>query len=68
MKKVKDLLTEISTVTRDIETNYPAIYDHLDEIPMTIPDQENPNINAKELENYLDSLKEIIKKYKEEQH
>lgn len=68
MKKVKDLLTEISKVTRDIETNYPSIYEHLDEIPMTIPDQQNPDINAKELEDYLESLKEIIKKYKEEQH
>ncbi|MBP93792.1 hypothetical protein SAMN04487989_101653 [Bizionia echini] len=66
MKNAKDLLTEISTVTRDIETNYPEVYEHLDEIPMTIPDQQNPDIDVKDLENYLESLKDIIKKYKEE--
>lgn len=66
MKKAKDLLTEISQVTRDIETNYPAIYEHLDENPMTIPNQEHPDINVKELEDYLESLKDLIKKYKEE--
>ena len=54
MKNAKDLLTEISTVTRDIETNYPEVYEHLDEIPMTIPDQQNPDIDVKDLENYLE--------------
>jgi len=66
MKKAKDLLTEIATVTRNIETNYPEVYEHLDEMPMTIPDQQNPDIDVKDLENYLESLKDIIKKYKEE--
>jgi len=42
------------------------VYEHLDEIPMTIPDQQNPDIDVKDLENYLESLKDIIKKYKEE--
>lgn len=66
MKTVKELLTEISTITRNIETNYPAIYEHLDEIPSTIPSEKNPEINTKELEDYLESLNQIIKKYKEE--
>lgn len=66
MKTVTELLTEISNVTRDIETNYPEVYEYLDEMPMTIPDQKNPDISNKELENYLESLNNIIKKYKEE--
>ncbi|WP_048331249.1 hypothetical protein [Bizionia psychrotolerans] len=66
MKKAKDVLTEISTLTSDIETNYPEVFEHLDEMPMTIPSQQNPDIDVKDLENYLESLKDIIKKYKEE--
>ncbi len=66
MKTATELLTEISKVTRQIETNYPEVYEHLDEMPMTIPDQNNPNISTKELEDYLESLNDIIEKYKEE--
>ncbi|TYB78725.1 hypothetical protein [Bizionia myxarmorum] len=66
MKTVKELLTEISTVTRNIETNYPEVYEHLDEIPSTIPSEKNPEISTKELEDYLESLIAIITKYKEE--
>lgn len=62
MKTVTQLLTEISTLTRDIETNYPEVYEFLDENPMTIPSMENPKIEAKELEEYLESLKELVKK------
>lgn len=66
MKTVKDLLTKIATLTRDIETNYPEVYEHLDENPTTIPNQENPEVDAKELENYLESLNDLIEKYKKE--
>ncbi|MGY0391235.1 hypothetical protein ACW5R3_01590 [Bizionia sp. KMM 8389] len=66
MKTATELLTEISTVTREIESKYPEVYEHLDEIPMTIPDQANPDISTEELSNYLESLQNIIKKYKKE--
>lgn len=61
MKTVTELLVEISDLTRDIETNYPELYQHLDENPMTIPNLEHPKIEAEELENYLESLKGLIK-------
>lgn len=64
MKNVQKLLTEISEVTRDIETNYPELYKHLDENPLTIPSMDNPKIEAPELENYLNSLKSMIANYK----
>lgn len=60
----RNLLTKISTLTIEIETKYPEVYEHLDEIPQTIPDVENPEVEKKELENYLNSLETIIEKAK----
>lgn len=65
METAKDLITEIAALTREIETNYPEIYEHLDENPMTIPSMESPKVDAKELESYLNSLKELVKNHKE---
>lgn len=65
METAKDLITKISVLTREIETNYPEIYEHLDENPMTIPSMESPKVDAKELESYLNSLKELVKNHKE---
>ena len=45
----RNLLTKISTLTIEIETKYPEVYEHLDEIPQTIPDVENPEVEKKEL-------------------
>ncbi|WP_338732293.1 hypothetical protein [Mangrovimonas cancribranchiae] len=66
MKTTQDLLQEISTLTRDIESNYPELYKYLDENPITIPNMEHPNIDNKALEDYLSSLKALVKKYQEE--
>ncbi|WP_223032352.1 hypothetical protein [Hanstruepera marina] len=66
MKNVQELLTEITQVTRDIETNYPEVYQYLDENPVTIPNMEHPKVEASELKDYLESLKGLIKKYKAE--
>ena len=64
MKSAQELLTEISTLTRKIETEHPEVYKHLDEMPVTLPSTKNPNVDTKSLENYLQSLKDLIKKYK----
>ncbi|MBU2921618.1 hypothetical protein KO504_09725 [Winogradskyella psychrotolerans] len=64
------LLTELSTVTRDIEDNYPELQKHLDETRSTLPQGANgtASINEEDLKNYLNELKEIRDKYKEEGH
>ena len=66
MKTTQELLQDISTLTRDIETKYPELYKHLDENPVTIPNMEHPNIDNKALQDYLNSLKALVKKYQEE--
>ncbi|WP_452225439.1 hypothetical protein [Lacinutrix chionoecetis] len=62
--KNRDLLTKISAVTREIEENHPEVYEHLDEIPQTIPSEENPEVHKKQLEDYLNSLETILEKAK----
>jgi hypothetical protein len=64
MKTVKKLLTEISDLIVEIETYYPDLYQYLDENPVTIPNVAHPKIEAKELEDYLNTLKDLMKKHK----
>ena len=65
---IRDILTEISNVTRDIEENYPELQKYLDETRSTLPQGNNESavLNENELKNYLDGLKEMISKYKNE--
>lgn len=62
------LLTEISQISREIEEKYPELQKYLEELPMTISDEENKvgRMDEKALKDYLESLKNIVKKYKEE--
>jgi hypothetical protein len=66
MENIRKILTEISKTITNIETNYPEVYKYLCENPVTIPNQQDPKVGAKELQNYLESLKDLIKKFKEE--
>ncbi len=68
MEISQKILTEISQITRDIEENYPELQKYLDETPMTLPDATNKSadMDNEALKDYLESLKEIVKKYKEE--
>ncbi|MFD2822538.1 hypothetical protein ACFS5M_02580 [Lacinutrix iliipiscaria] len=64
MKTTQQLLAEISELTREIETNFPEVYQHLDENPLTLANSPHPEVNDKALDNYLESLKNLIKHYK----
>ena len=66
MKTTQELLTEISTLLRQIEDDHPELYKYLDETPMTIPDMENPDVDQKALKDYLESLKNMVAKYEKE--
>jgi hypothetical protein len=64
MKTVKELLSEISNLIRKIETDYPDLYKYLDENPVTIPNMQHPKVSTEELQNYLNTLNDLINKYK----
>ncbi|WP_431133028.1 hypothetical protein [Psychroserpens mesophilus] len=65
MENTSKILTEISEVTRDIQENHPELQKYLDETRSTLPKPYNADSTEKELQNYLNSLKEMINKYKE---
>jgi soluble cytochrome b562 len=69
MEKVKtDILSEISTLTRVIEQDFPELLKYLDETRSTLSQgEEGSTIDMKSLENYRDSLKELIQRYDKKQ-
>lgn len=66
MKLSQSILSEIMEITRDIKENHPELQKYLDERPMTLPDQNvlEAKIDTEDLEKYLRSLKNMVKKYK----
>ena len=60
MKNLQEILTQITQLTTNIETNYPELYRSLDENPITIPSLDNPHINIKVMKEYLGSLKQLL--------
>ncbi len=68
MELPQKILTEISQISREIEEKYPELQKYLQEIPETLSDEENKvgKMDEKSLKDYLESLKSIVNKYKEE--
>ena len=63
MKTEKELNESILMITMKIHSEYPELIKYLLELPVTIPDVSNPKINSKVLNEYYDSLENILKKY-----
>lgn len=63
MESEKELNAKILEITMTIQKKYPELYEHLGEMPVTIPDTENPEINSKNLRAYYDSLKSLLNNY-----
>jgi hypothetical protein len=60
MKNLQELLKEITELTYKIEKDYPELYQFLGEDPLTIPSKEHPEINKKGMQDYLESLKQLL--------
>jgi hypothetical protein len=52
---------EISKLTYQIETYYPELYRFLDENPMTLPITPYPKVDKIALQEYLESLRQLLK-------
>lgn len=63
MEAVGELNNRILKTTMTIRKDYPELSKYLLEMPETIPGIENPEMNKKVLNEYLNSLKEILDKY-----
>lgn len=60
MKRLQELTRQISELTVRIEQEYPELYRHLDENPLTLPGETHQEIDTHNLSDYLDSLKHLL--------
>ncbi len=65
MKTETELNEMILGVKNLISTKYPELLKFLDEMPVTIPTKETPEINIKALSAYYKSLVDMVEDYKE---
>jgi hypothetical protein len=63
MKTENEIEEAILKITMKIKTEYPELSKYLEEMPVTIPDTKNPEMNIKTLQDYYNSLDSILKKY-----
>lgn len=63
MKTEKELNQAILEITVKIRNEYPELLKYLSEMPVTIPDVDQPEVTIKVLSDYLESLENLIKKY-----
>ena len=64
MKSEKELNSKILELTMKIRSKNPELLKYLIEMPITIPNVTNPEINNKVLQEYYYSLKALLKGYK----
>lgn len=63
MKTKKELNENISKLTSVIRNEFPELMKFLNEMPETIPDVEHPVINIEILQDYFNSLENLLLKY-----
>lgn len=65
MKNINQLIAKITTLTLKIETEFPELYQFLNEEPVTLPVANHPRINTDTLADYLESLSALLKHHLE---
>lgn len=63
MKAESELVQKIMSITTLIKERHPELISFLEELPVTIPDVNDPQLNLKSLKEYYGSLCVILKKY-----
>ena len=63
METEKEINAIILAITMEIQAKHPELSKLLEKLPVTIPNESNPEINRKVLTDYYVSLKSILKKY-----
>lgn len=63
MKTLHTLLNKITRLTMRIKTEYPELYVHLNEDPITIPSLRHSHMDIGVMNEYVASLKAMIKSH-----
>ena len=64
MESETELNAKIIAITMQIQNEFPELSKYLNEMPVTIPTEENPEINTTILNNYYESLLRMLTTYK----
>jgi len=62
MKTEKELNAKILSLTMKIREERPELTKYLEEMPITIPSESDPEITHKLLKGYIESLKDLLNK------
>jgi hypothetical protein len=68
MKTEKKINKAILKITMKINEQCPELSKYILEMPVTIPNVENPEMNIKVLQDYYYSLETLLKNYTENQN
>lgn len=63
MKTEAVLIERIMSITALIKEKHTELMGFLDEMPITIPNEKDPKLNLKSLNDYYISLTDLLKKY-----
>ncbi|MBG6111926.1 pimeloyl-ACP methyl ester carboxylesterase [Flavobacterium sp. CG_9.10] len=63
MKTALELNEMILGITNNIRENHPELLKYLNEMPVTVPCEENPEITVKILKTYYDSVAILLEEY-----
>ena len=63
MKSKKELTENISKLTTTIHLEFPELMKYLNEMPETIPYVAHPEISAKILQDYFNTLENLLLEY-----
>ncbi|PKP32218.1 MAG: hypothetical protein CVT99_05600 [Bacteroidetes bacterium HGW-Bacteroidetes-16] len=59
----KDLNEKILKITMRIKDHYPELSKYLEEMPVTVPSENDPEITLNQLKSYYESLNSFLQKY-----
>ena len=63
METKKELNSKIIGLTNQIRQQHPELSKLLAEMPMTIPNESNPEVTVEKLDDYYESLKNLLKNH-----
>ncbi len=63
METEKDINAKIMAKIGQIKEQHPELTKYIDEMALSIPDESDPEINAKNLNDYYDMLNNMLEKY-----
>jgi len=61
-----DLNSKILKIILAINEQYPELSKYIEEMPVTIPNEKNPDVTLDNLKTYYESLSLMLNKYKSE--